>query len=212
MVPSRSRSWRGRLLAATAALAASVAPGLVVPGLAAPATWQPIRDTGGLRGTMTCTPDGAVCLGLACRRGGPMHWMVRITGGAVPARGRMTVSVDGRRFGALAYAAKTSGAVTTAEARYSSVQHGAIADALKRGRQATVTVSRLDRPVALSLEGAARQIERTFARCGVPEGEPARPMAVPPTETRDHGELRGVVFADFAASPGVGAGAVSGRC
>lgn len=207
MAPGRSRSRSGFLLAAMAALAAGVAP-----SLAAPATWQPIRDTGGLHGTTACTADGSFCFGLACRRGGPMQWTVRLTGGRVPAHGQITLSVDGKRLGSFAYAAKTSGAVTTAEARYSSVQHGAIADALKRGRRTTVTVTGLDRPVDLSLEGAARQIERTFARCGVPEGEPARPMSAPPTETRDHGALRGTVVASLAARPGPGAGAVSGRC
>ncbi len=212
MASSRSGNRRGWLLATTAALAAGVGPGLVAPALAASATWQPIRDTGGLRGTMACTADGALCLGLVCRRGGPMQWTVRLTGGHVPARGQITLSIDGRRVGGFAYAAKPSGAVTTAEAPYSAVQHGAIADALKRGRQATVTVSGLDRTVDLSLEGAARQLERTFARCGVPEGEPSRPMTVPPTETRDHGGLRGAVVADRAARPGVGAGAFSSRC
>lgn len=202
MASSRSGSCWGWWLAAGAALAASVAP-----GRAAPETWQPIRDTGGLHGAITCTSDGSFCFGLACRRGGPMHWMVRLAQGRVPARGEITVSVDGARVGAFAYRAEVSVAVTTAEARYSSVQHAAIADALKRGRQATVAVSGLDRPVTIPLRGAAREIERTFARCDVPEGAPSRPMTVPPTETRDHGGLRGAVIAILAAPPGAGAGA-----
>lgn len=205
---ARSRLADSRaFLVAMAALAAGVAP-----SLAAPAAWQPIRDTGGLHGTMACTADGSFCFGLACRRGEPMHWMVRITGGLLPARGEITVSVDGSRAGTFAYRAEASAAVTTAEARYSSVQHAAIADALKRGRQATVAMSGLNRAVGVPLKGAAREIERTFARCGVPEGEPVRPMTVPPTETRDHGALSGAVFADRAAPPGVGAGAFSSRC
>jgi hypothetical protein len=212
MVPSHPENRRGWLPAAMAVLAVSIAPGLVAPGLAAPATWQPIRGAGGVHGTMACRPDGAFCFGLACRRGGPMQWMVRNTGGLIPARGQITLSVDGKGVGGFAYAAKTSGTVTTAEARYSSVQHGAIADALKRGRRATVTVSGLDRPVDLPLEGAAREVERPVTRCGVPEGEPARPMTVPPTETRDHGALRGAVVADVAEPPRVGAAALASHC
>lgn len=155
-------------------------------GAAAAQDWAPIRAAAGGPGTMVCpAAHGAtgnrVCFGLRCRAGQPMQWTISLDGGALPASGEVTVTVDGAAVGSFAFTS-TANAPRAGAAPYSSVRHAGIADALKRGRHGRLVVSGLPRPVAISLNGARRQIERTFRLCRVPEGAPSRPMPAAPAQ------------------------------
>jgi hypothetical protein len=175
-----------------AAAAAALAGAFTAAGGAAAEGWTAIRNAASGRGTMVCPLDDAdtgnlFCFGLRCQAGQPMLWTVFLAGGELPSKGEITVSVDGAAVGSLVFKTTVAEGIQAGNAPYSAVRHAAIAEALKRGKRAVLTVRGLPRPVAISLEGAAKQIQRTFRLCKVPEGAPSQPMGVPSGETRDHG-------------------------
>jgi hypothetical protein len=169
------------------AMAAVMAVGAatITGGSAVAQGWDPIRNAASGQGTMVCPlDDGATgnlfCFGLRCQAGQPMQWTIFLVGGELPASGEVSVSVDGAAVGSFSFRTTASNGLYAGDAPYSSVRHAAIADALKRGRQGSLTVSGLPRPVTISLRGSTKQIERAFKLCRVPEGAPSQPMAAAP--------------------------------
>ena len=181
-------------------------------GGGAAAAWDPIRNAASGQGTMVCPLDDGTtgnlfCFGLRCLPGQPMQWTVFLIGGELAPSGQVSVSVDGAAIGSFDFKTTVSDGLYAANAPYSSVRHAAIADALKRGKAGTLTVSGLPGPVAISLRGSTKQIERAFKLCKVPEGAPSQPMGAPPGETRDHGSVGGSVRKVALATSGPAADA-----